>query len=176
MVGEEEIIADWPISDKAFKALLLLVTLTGFVIAAQQLDIQNVQLRTQIELNSPIMGWLHPTCPKIEGGFGNGKLTITNEGNSPLPFEFKINGIGTKVKLEGVGICNEFATECNYGLGKRQGAFFVSSKGTKTFDYTIQVFGSEPSYSITLTDLFRNVSATVAECRYQLVEGGFVLK
>lgn len=176
MVGEEEVIADWPISDKAFKALLLLVTLTGFVIAAQQLDVQNVQLRTQIELNSPIMGWLHSSCPEIEGGLGNGKLTVTNEGNSPLPFEFKINGIGTKVKLEDIGVCSEFATECNYGLGKRQGAYFVSSKGSKTFEYTIQVFGSEPSYSIRLTDLFRNISAVAAECRYESVNSSFVLK
>src|SRR3989344_1328469 len=104
MVGEEEIIADWPISDKAFKALLLLVTLTGFVIAAQQLDVQNVQLKTQIELNAPIMGWLHESCPKITDGFGDGRFTITDEGNSPLPFEFSVSGIGTKIKLKNVGL------------------------------------------------------------------------
>ncbi len=166
MVGEEEVIAEWPISDKAFKALLLLVTLTGFIMAAQQLDVQNAQLKTQIELSAPIMGWLHTDCSKIEGDTGTGKLTVTNEGNSPLPFEFKISGFGMKIKLENIGICEEFSTECHYGLGKRQGAYYVSSKDAKIFDYTLQIFGGAPRYSITLTDLFRNNSVTVLSCEY----------
>ena len=176
MTGEENIIAEWPVSDKAFKALLFLVTITGFVIAAQQLDVQNTQLKTQIELNAPIMGWSHSSCPKIEGNIGNSKLTITNEGNSPLPFEFKISGLGTKIKLTNAGTCSELSTECLYGFGPRQGAYYVSSRGSKEFDYEIQVFGQEPKYSITLTDLFRNASAVIASCDYISTGDGWILK
>ena len=175
-MGIESVIEEWPASDKTFKALLLIVTLAGFFIASTKLDIQSQQLKTEIELNAPIMGWVHESCPRITDGTGNGRLTITDEGNSPLPFEFKISGFGVKVKLNNVGVCQEFATECRYGFGSKQGAYYVSSKGSKNFDYTVQAFGSDPSFTITLTDLFRNISTTVANCEYQGVGSGIVSK